>query len=41
MDELSRGKSAFTWSDEEDCGLGGNNDSKSQKYNKNKKLRKS
>ena len=37
MDELSRGKSAFTWSDDEDCESGGINDSK---YNKNKKIRK-
>ncbi len=37
MDELSRGKSAFTWSDEEDRESGGSNNSK---YNKNKKIKK-
>jgi len=38
MDELSRGKSAFTWSDDEDCESGSNLES--TKYNKNKKHRK-
>ena len=37
MDELSRGKSAFNWSDEEDCESGGLKD---KKYNKKKKNRK-
>ena len=39
IEELSRGKQAFSWSDEEDCEFG--SDKKSSKYNKNKKQRKS
>ena len=38
MDELSRGKSAFTWSDDEDCESGAIQ--QSSKYDKNKKQRK-
>ena len=37
MDELSRGKAAFTWSDDEDSESGSAND---KKYNKNKKIKK-
>lgn len=38
MDELSRGKQAFTWSDDEDCESG--LDQQKSKYDKNKKQRK-
>lgn len=42
MDELSRGKSAFTWSDDEEIIQGISNDGKSQtsKYDKKSKYRK-